>query len=271
MRAQWLRGVLAGGVAMLWSAAAAAQSGQPVQVVPITPVGPSAAAGPSGQTNKPAAPATVAVQAPVPQPALVVQPFTPAPQAPAPQAPATSSRKLELSFSNGRVSLTADNVTVSEILAEWVRKGGTVIDNGDKLTGGTVTFAFENESELKVLQALLRPYPGMIVVPRSPTSTIASTFARVNIVARSTASASGFVAPPNPPQPQGMPDDELPPVMPPGQIPGARVQGPSPNAPPPGPLTMPTTSQGGSARPGVMVAPVTPTPGTAVIPGQIIK
>jgi hypothetical protein len=268
-----LRGVVAGASVIVCSAVLSAQSGQPVQVVPVQVV-PVTAAG--SQTTPPVAVASQPIttpaavtQAPAPAPALI-QPL-PSPQ-PAPQAPSVPSRKLDLTFSNGRVSLTADNVSVGEILAEWARKGGTVMDNADKLNAGMVSFVFENEPELKVLQALLRPYPGMIVIPRSPAAgpvaPSMSSFSRVNVVARSTASAAPFVGAPTTPMQQYQQPDEMP-AMPPGLVPPPRVQqDPAAGAPPPPPSNMPSVGPS-AARPGVVVAPVTPA--GAAVPGQIIK
>ncbi len=60
-------------------------------------------------------------------------------------APATAAaqnagptRTLELSFNNGKVTLVARGVTVPEIMAEWARKGGSVVTNAEKLTGAPV-------------------------------------------------------------------------------------------------------------------------------------
>jgi hypothetical protein len=257
MRAQWIRGVVAGSVVALFPAVAFAQGAQPVQVVPVTPAGPAVIVPftPAGRT----VPGTPAPQVPPAQGGQVQTPPA-APVSYYPVTPATA-RKLELSFANGRVNLVAENVTVSEILAEWSRRGGTVIDNANQLAGGPVSFMFQNQPELEVIQALLRPYAGCIIAPRMPSSPIASAFSRINIVARSTATSAPFVgAPAGPAYAQPRPDDELPPVMPPGFVPPARIpQGPP--TPPPGPLTQPSAGQS-SPTPGVQVAPVQP--------GQII-
>jgi hypothetical protein len=268
-----LRGAVAGASVILCSATLFAQSGQPVQVVPVqvvpvTPAGPQNAppVPPVAVASRPTATPMVVTQTPTPEPA-VIQPLAPVQQAP--QAAAGPSRKLDMTFSNGRVTLTADNVSIGEIFAEWTRKGGTVIDNVDKLNAGMVSFVFENEPELKVLQALLRPYPGMIVVPRLPSSTIASSFSRVNVVARSTASATPFVGAAASPMQQYQQGPEEMPSMPPGLAPPARMpQDPSPSTAPQGPQTMPSVGPSAS-RPGVVVAPVTPA--GAAVPGQIIK
>jgi hypothetical protein len=149
-------------------------------------------------------------------------------------------RKLQLSFSNGLVTLVAANVTVREILAEWTRVGGTLFVDADKLTGSAVTMEFHNRPELDVLDSLLRSAAGTLVYP-ARVVTSGSIYPVVSILATSQVTANGFVPPP-PPMPvpgmNGMPDDEMPPTI----SPGARQGGPVP-------------------MPGqpVTVAPVTPT------------
>ena len=46
-----------------------------------------------------------------------------------------SAQALSLEFHDGRVRLTAENVPVSRILAEWTRVGGTRIVNGERVPG----------------------------------------------------------------------------------------------------------------------------------------
>ena len=71
-----------------------------------------------------------------------------------------SSRKLDISFSGGRVSLVAENVSLQEVLAEWSRKGGSKIVNAERLPGTPVTLLFQNQPEADVMRALLRDAPG---------------------------------------------------------------------------------------------------------------
>src|SRR5262249_55731582 len=82
------------------------------------------------------------------------------------QAPQT--RKLELSFHDGRVSLAAQGVTVREIMAEWARQCGCVVKDADKLIGAplTVPVQFDNQPEAVVLASLLSTAAGYIVGPR---------------------------------------------------------------------------------------------------------
>jgi len=147
-------------------------------------------------------------------------------------AQAQGTRKLDITFNNGMVTLVAENVTVREILAEWGRKGGSRIVNAEKLGGSPVFLTeFKNEPEAAALRALLRDAPGYGVSMREAGSTGASTVGTVLILATRSmpVSNAAVVLPPaaaqpqfqQPPQPQaaprmiqGSPDDEIPPVQP---------------------------------------------------------
>jgi hypothetical protein len=141
-------------------------------------------------------------------------------------ANAQGPRKLEISFDNGMVTLVAENVTLRDILAEWTRKGGSKIVNGDKLGGSPVYLTeFKNEPESVVLRTLLRDAPGYGMSMRAPAAG-ASSIATVTILATRTMPVSNAaIAPqvtmqqPNVPQPaprliSGSPDDEIPPAQP---------------------------------------------------------
>ena len=54
-----------------------------------------------------------------------------------------SAQTLSLEFHDGRVRLTAENVPVSRILAEWTRVGGTRIVNGERVPGAPVTLQLD--------------------------------------------------------------------------------------------------------------------------------
>ena len=145
-----------------------------------------------------------------------------------------ASRKLEISFNEGRVTLVAENVTLREILAEWARKGGSRITNADKITGAPVfPMEFRNEPEAAVLRTLLRDLPGygasMRIAPSPNVSVVDAVFIQATRSITSGGSSGSYATPPpatrmnfqEPPQPQaaprmiqGSPDDEIPPVRP---------------------------------------------------------
>ncbi|MEO6223085.1 MAG: hypothetical protein ABIP90_07525 [Vicinamibacterales bacterium] len=140
---------------------------------------------------------------------------------------AQNTRKLDISFSAGRVTIVAENVTLPEIFREWARKGGSRIVNAERLPGTPVMLTeFKDQPEADVLRTLLREAPGYGAAMRTAPDG-ASTVQTVFILAvRSTvASTSGSAAPiasqvqsPSPVAPprmiQGSPDDEIPPVRP---------------------------------------------------------
>lgn len=181
------------------------------------------------------------------------------------QAPAPPARKLDLKFdSQGRITLSAQNVTVAEIFAEWSRKGGTRIQGAERLAGGPITIPmlFENRPELEVVEALTRQAAGVSVAPRRLEAPGASQFSEIYILATSAASpASPYASAPSGPVQQpirGVPDDEIPPVVAPGMQglgqPPPAAQQPAPRPAGPGsPIIVP-------------VVPVTPVGGTGTNP-----
>ena len=176
--------------------------------------------------------------------------------------PAQTERKLEISFQDGTVTLVAANVTVREILAEWSRKGGSHIINGDKVMGGPVTLQFEQAPERVVMDSLLRSAAGYVLGPRFADSTAASQFGVISILPTSQAVAAPASAgmPTSAPVRTG-PDDEIPPVTPPpaNVNPPASAMNPPANAPAP---TDPTVNRPPVGVPGSGVVPIIPVPST---------
>ena len=191
---------------------------------------------------------------------------------------AQQGRKLEISFNEGLVTLVAENVTLREILAEWARKGGSRIANGDKVTGAAVLpMEFHNQPEATVLLSMLRDLPGYATSMRIAPSASASVVEAVFIQATRSVTSGSSAGAPQPtgspvfenPRPQatpriiqGSPDDEIPPVPP---LVGDRPPT-TPNAPPPASNPNLRVSPGGvvtSTIPGVIipVQPSTTTPG----------
>ena len=190
---------------------------------------------------------------------------------------APAGRTLEISFNEGRVTLVASGVTLPEILAEWQRKGGSKIVNGERLTGAALTYEFRNVPETAVMASLLRNAAGVIVAPRragGPSG--ASAIEQVIVLPTSrptTGPASVVTMPSNPnqnPNPgpiYGQPNDDIPPAQP---IPNAAQQPPPQQNQKPMVSNAPSVGTAGtSATPGVIVAPVKP--GTPVPAGTIIK
>ena len=212
-----------------------------------------------------------------------------------PSADAQAPRVLNLKLAaDGLVTLTAQGVTVREILAEWARQCGCFVVNADRLNGAplAVPVTFSAASQSDVLRSLLRETGGYALTPRRAGSTSLSQYETIYII-----SASGPVAYAGPTTTSSFtpiairtaPDDEIPPVVPivvgaeqpaagaiPAEQTGPQGQGSRPGAPAGGfvitPVTPVTSSPGTpTTMPGTSPAlPASPTmPGTpTTAPGQ---
>jgi len=174
-----------------------------------------------------------------------------------------SSGELKLSINGGLVTLVAQDVPLSMIMAEWARIGQTRIVNGDKILT-PVSLQLVNVPERKALDILLRSASGYMLAERPTPMATASAFDRILILPTSkppayTGPANPVPAPFMPPRPipaQPMPDMDTepevnpnaPPPLPPGMQPGMQPQMPIQPGQPGGPLTAP--------RPGQLPAPV---------------
>lgn len=138
-------------------------------------------------------------------------------------------------FQNRRVTVTARDMTVSQILDRWSKIGGTVVLNGAAIQSGPVTLQLTDVSERDALDILLRGAAGYIVVDRDDDSTGASSIGKILILPRSATprdqpmtNAVAFAASSNtqpveqtfvPPAPEPEPPTPLlesPPYVPPG-------------------------------------------------------
>jgi len=185
---------------------------------------------------------------------------------------AAAAGELKLTIQNGLVTLVAEDVPLSLIMAEWARIGQTKIVNGDKITT-PVSLHLVDTPERKALDILLRAASGYMTAERPAAIATASMFDRIMILPVSrppvnTGPVSSpqpmFVPRPMPTAPQ--PDmDEDEPIRPPsvGQQPAGVNPPPLPGQPPPNaPMTAP--------RPGPLpqAAPQQPVPfGTPKPPG----
>jgi hypothetical protein len=174
-----------------------------------------------------------------------------------------SSGELKLSIKGGLVTLVAEDVPLSMIMAEWARIGQTRIVNGDKILT-PVSLQLVDVPERKALDILLRSASGYMLAERPTPVANASAFDRILILPTSkppayTGPANPVPAPFMPPRPipaQPMPDMDTqpevnpnaPPPLPPGVQPGMQPPMPTQPGQPGGPLTAP--------RPGQLPAPV---------------
>ena len=108
------------------------------------------------------------------------------------EAQTPPARTLQLTFdADQRVTLSATNVTVSEILAEWARRCGCYVVNANRLPGGplAVPIQFQHATQAEVLASLLRPAAGYVLTPSRSAAGV-STYETIYIIPTSTASAT---------------------------------------------------------------------------------
>ena len=94
-----------------------------------------------------------------------------------------SSAQVKIQFTpDGRVTLSAQNVPVRTILAEWARLGGTTIVNGDRVLGGPLTLELAGVTERQALDVILREVPGYMLALRDTAAPGQSQFGRIMVV-----------------------------------------------------------------------------------------
>jgi hypothetical protein len=119
-----------------------------------------------------------------------------------------SAPMVRLTFSEGRVSLTASGATAAQILAEWSRVGGTQIVNGDRIAGPPLMLELKDVTEVEALEIVLRNTGGFIATgrPSGPSAGAPppSSVARITILPAST--RPPITAPAADPQPEPQAD-----------------------------------------------------------------
>lgn len=101
-----------------------------------------------------------------------------------------AAAEVQLTMNGGRVSLSAKNATVGQILAEWARIGQTKIVNAERVGGGPMTLELANVPEVEALQILLRSAGGYVLAPRHAGPANASQYDRILILPQSTTVSS---------------------------------------------------------------------------------
>jgi hypothetical protein len=189
--------------------------------------------------------------------------------APRAQAVPDPPRKLDLKFNDGKVTLVAQGVTVREVMAEWARQCGCVVQGSERLTGGAfrLPVEFTDQPESVVLESLLRSAGGYLLGPKAPGSRGGSIYGSLTIfpVTRGTTSPTyGSSAPIAAPLVTSPVDDEIPPVVP---VPNPQTPGQTSQTP--GQSTPPVPGSGTPGRPGGPAVPIVPAgPGRSGDPGS---
>src|SRR3954471_8812573 len=145
-------------------------------------------------------------------------------------AVSTASADVQLTMQNGRVSLTAKDATVRQILAEWARVGNTRIVNMERVPGGPVTLELTNVPEAQALEIVLRPLSGYITAPRPVAAENLSRFDRIILMPTLAAARPATSSPPPPTFQQQAPQF----TQPPPADDDSDDERPAPNVPVPG-------------------------------------
>ena len=97
--------------------------------------------------------------------------------------PSAAAAEVQVSLANGRVSVTAKDATVRQILAEWSKVGQVKIVNAERIPGGPLTLELKDMPEEQALDLLLRSVAGYMAAPRPDVLPNASRFDRVIVMA----------------------------------------------------------------------------------------
>lgn len=165
---------------------------------------------------------------------------------------------VRITIANGKVSISARDATIRQILAEWARVGQTRIINAERVSGTPITLELTDVPEAQALDTVLRSVSGYLAAPRAVPVPNASAYDRIFLLATST----GTPGRPAPPAPQGsgfsQPGFNPPPVFTPPQQDDQgddepRPQVVQPGVPPPtgprGPAFTTFPTQQGSPQP----------------------
>ena len=74
----------------------------------------------------------------------------------------SAADEISLTIRDGRVTISARDAAVSDVLQAWSRAGGTTIVNGEQLRGTRVTVQLVDVPEEQALDVILRQTGGYI-------------------------------------------------------------------------------------------------------------
>jgi hypothetical protein len=97
-----------------------------------------------------------------------------------------SAQQLKLELHDGLVTLTAVNVPVRQILAEWAQVGGTRVVGAERISGAPLTLSLEGVPEGKALDIVLRGAAGYMAAARPVPGAGRSIYDRILVLATST-------------------------------------------------------------------------------------
>lgn len=105
-----------------------------------------------------------------------------------------SAQQLSLDIRDGLVTMSANNVPVRQILAEWARVGGTKVVGAERVAGAPLTLSLEGVPEGKALDIVLRGAAGYMAAARAERGTGRSMYDRIMVLATSTPPGGGAAA-----------------------------------------------------------------------------
>ena len=108
----------------------------------------------------------------------------------------SADAQVTLEFQDGKVKLQAQGASVSQILAEWARRGRTTIVNGERVAGPAVTLELQDIAEQQALDVVLRGVGGYLVAPRESVVVGASAFESIYILPTSSRPTNAAPLPP---------------------------------------------------------------------------
>lgn len=107
-------------------------------------------------------------------------------------AATASAQQVSLTLRDGRATLTTQNASVRQILAEWERQGGVKVVNVDRLAATQpVTITLSDVPEREALDIVLRGIPGYMAVERVDGSVGTSRYDRLVLLARTSTPTGG--------------------------------------------------------------------------------
>jgi hypothetical protein len=174
---------------------------------------------------------------------------------------------VHVTIADGKVSVSAKDATIGQILKEWARVGQTRIVNMDRLPGAPLTLELTNVPESQALDTLLRSASGYLAAPRAVALPNASAYDRIFVLATSSGTPARAVAAPPAQGGFGPPVFQQQPVDDDDRDQDAARQGMPLPRPVPGPPNAPLRGGANFAQPPIQRQPSPmPTQGTPVQP-----
>ena len=140
-----------------------------------------------------------------------------------------ASAQVQIAIAEGRVTVSARDATIRQILTEWARVGQTRIVNLDRLSGAPMSLELTDVPEAQALETVLRSVSGYLAAPRASELPNASRYDRIFLLASSTGTTARPAASAPPPPAFAPPvfNDEQPVADEEAQRPSAPPQGQS--------------------------------------------